>query len=101
VHLEPHRHPFGERVHVGDHADHPVAASGQVLQGGGDHVEGGRVQRAEALVEHDRLEAGRSGRHPGELLGKGQREGQRRLERLAAGERAHAAAQTGVVVVDH
>ena len=91
--LEAHRDPLGQRAHVGDHADHPVAPGGQVLQGRRDHVEGGRVEGAEALVQHDRLQAGRAGRHPGQLLGQGQRQGQRGLERLAAGQGAHRPAQ--------
>ena len=61
--LEPHRDPLGQRLHVGDHADHPVAAGGQVLQRRRHRVQGRRVERAEALVQHDRLQAGRAGGH--------------------------------------
>ena len=41
--------------HVCHDAHHPVAARGQVLQRRRDHVERRRVERAEALVQHDRF----------------------------------------------
>ncbi|MFC7716550.1 hypothetical protein [Nonomuraea recticatena] len=75
--LEAHRHPVGQRGNVCDDADHAVLPRGEAFERGGDGVERGGVERAEPLVEEDRVEAARDGSR--------QREGQREggLEGLA------------------
>ena len=57
AHLEADRHPLGQLGHVADESDHP-AGRAEVLDGPGHDVEGGGVERAEALVQEERLEWG-------------------------------------------
>ena len=99
--LVPHGHPLGELAYVGDDADHPVVAA-EGLERRGDRVERVGVERAEALVEEDRIELGRAaGRHRADLIGERERQGQRRLERLAARQRLRRPPVVGVAMVDH
>ena len=58
--LEAHRQPLGQLADVGHDADH-AAAGAQLVEGGGDDVERVGVERAEPLVEEERLEPGRPG----------------------------------------
>ena len=99
-HLEPHRQPLGQLPHVGDDADH-AAAGAQLLERGGDDVEGVGVEGAEALVEEDRLEPRRAaGGQRRDLVGQREGEGEAGEERLAARQRAGRPHLPGVDVVD-
>ena len=101
-HLEPHRHPLGELADVRHDGDHP-AGRAELLDRTGDDVERRRVERAEALVEEDRLQLRRAlGGQLARRVGEGEGERQRREERLAARQRPGAAQLVGVgVVADH
>lgn len=58
---QPDRDELGEGGHVRDDPHHPVAV-GQVLQRLGHHLERGRIQCAEPLIEKDRVEPGSASR---------------------------------------
>ena len=52
MHGEANRDALGQRRHVGDDPDHPVAV-GQVLQRLGNGLQGRLVQGAEPFVQED------------------------------------------------
>ena len=62
-HLEAHRHPVGELADVGHDGDHP-AARAELLDRRRHDVEGAGIERAEALVEEDRLDRSARPRRP-------------------------------------
>ena len=102
AHLEPGRHAFGQVPDMGHDADHP-AGRGQLLNGSGHHIEGGRsrVCRKPSSRNIDSSLGASTGASSAIESASARARARGREECLATGQGPHVAALIGVVVIDH
>src|SRR5205085_11161916 len=100
LHLDARRKADRELLHVRDRADHASVAA-ELLDRVDDDLERLRIEGAESLVEEEGVDARllRDGERP-HLLGKRERQRERREERLPSRERADAPSLLAVPRVD-